>query len=213
MRRVADDGGCGEEKAENAGWFGTSCASLRRWMRIEARRELADMAEAAKEESLPRLAELLSGKSAATDFLGAVFDLSPFMRDCARRQPAMLDRLFDASIEERLTEIRQAVKGCSAAPDVSEAGLMKDLRLLKTEAHFLIALSDLAGEVRNRNDGPAAVATWPTLASEPLWISCCATRTARGKLDAARPESPGRRLRLDRARHGQAWRARTQFLL
>jgi [glutamine synthetase] adenylyltransferase / [glutamine synthetase]-adenylyl-L-tyrosine phosphorylase len=111
-----------------------------------ARRELADLAEAAKEKHLPRLAKLASGKSTSAEFLGALFNLSPFMRDCVRRQPAILDRLFDVPLVTRLTEIRRAIEECAATEEVSEASLMKDLRILKTEAHFLVALSDLAGE-------------------------------------------------------------------
>ena len=52
----------------------------------------------AKQE-LPRLAAFLAGKGAAQDFLAAVFDLSPFLRDCARRRPQMLDALFDQTVE------------------------------------------------------------------------------------------------------------------
>ncbi len=90
--------------------------------------------------------ELLSAKNASADFLAALFDLSPFMRDCVRRQPEILDRLFDVSIDTRLMGIGRTIEECAAAEDVTEAQLMKDLRLLKTEAQFLIALSDLAGD-------------------------------------------------------------------
>ena len=41
----------------------------------------------------------------AQDFLAAVFDLSLFLRDCARRRPQMLDALFDQTVEERLAAI------------------------------------------------------------------------------------------------------------
>jgi glutamate-ammonia-ligase adenylyltransferase len=136
-----------KRREANAGWFGALVRKLGPLDSEEACRELADMVETAKEDDLPRIAALLSGKSAAADFLGAVFNLSPFMRGCARRQPEMLDRLFDISVDERLKEIRATIKQCIAASDVSEASLMKDLRILKMEAHFLIALSDLASEV------------------------------------------------------------------
>jgi glutamate-ammonia-ligase adenylyltransferase len=136
-----------KKREAGTGWFGGSLRKLAPLDAGDAQRELADMAEAARESDLPRLAGLLSGSGAPADFLAAVFDLSPFMRDCARRRPAMLDRLFDASIDDRLMEIRQAIKDCIAAAGVSEASLMKNLRVLKTEAHFLIALADLAGEV------------------------------------------------------------------
>ncbi len=108
-----------------------------------ALRHLLDVADAARH--LPRLAELLSGNSEVGDFLASVFDLSPFLRDAARRRPEMLDRLFDATAEERLLSLMADIAGVAGAG--SEAEVMKALRTLKLEAHFLIALSDLAGEV------------------------------------------------------------------
>ncbi|GLS32941.1 glutamate-ammonia-ligase adenylyltransferase [Mesorhizobium albiziae] len=135
-----------KQKQTGAGWFGATLRELAPLDADEARRELSDMAEVATENGLTRLAGLLAGKSAAADFLGAVFNLSPFMRDCARRQPEMLDRLFDVALEDRLQQVRAAIGQCASAADVSEASLMKDLRILKTEAHFLIALSELSGE-------------------------------------------------------------------
>jgi glutamate-ammonia-ligase adenylyltransferase len=111
----------------------------------EARRELRDVAEAAKEKNLPRLSALLSGRDAEAEFLAAVFDLSDFMRDCARRRPEMLDQLFDTAIDDRLAGIVAAVRGLPFGEGVTEKVLMTELRRLKLEAHFLIALDDLAG--------------------------------------------------------------------
>src|SRR5688500_12634013 len=68
-----------------------------------AERHLLDISESAPH--LPRLVVLLAGRSEARNFLAAVFDLSPFLRDAARRRPEMLDRLFDVSVEERLHSI------------------------------------------------------------------------------------------------------------
>jgi len=110
-----------------------------------ARRELRGMAAIAVERQLPRLAGLLSGRDAEAEFLGAVFDLSEFMRDAARRRPEMLDRLFDISVEDRLAEIDKAARGLPFADGATEKSVMGDLRRLKGEAHFLIALDDLAG--------------------------------------------------------------------
>jgi len=112
-----------------------------------AARTLAEIAAAAVEDDCPRVAKLLSGRGPAAAFLAAAFDLSPFLRDLARRRPHMLDALFDRDIEARLAEILAGIGGLALAEDVSEAGLMMELRLRKSEAHFLIALADLAGEV------------------------------------------------------------------
>ena len=49
------------------------------------------------------------------DFLAAVFDLSPFLRDCARRRPEMLDGLFDQTVESRLADILAEIETPRAA--------------------------------------------------------------------------------------------------
>ncbi len=111
----------------------------------EARREVRDLAGLAKERGLPRLAALLSGRDAEAAFLSAVFDLSDFMRDCARRRPEILDQLFDVGIADRLAAIATSARALPFAEGITEKALMTELRRLKLEAHFLIALDDLAG--------------------------------------------------------------------
>ncbi|UVK44515.1 bifunctional [glutamine synthetase] adenylyltransferase/[glutamine synthetase]-adenylyl-L-tyrosine phosphorylase [Mesorhizobium sp. AR07] len=111
-----------------------------------ARQELAEIASAARQEGLPRLAKFLAGKGAAQSLLSAVFDLSPFLRNTARRRPRILDGLFDQTVEDRLKAIGAAIDRAHLAEALSEAGLMMDLRQWKAEAHLLIALADLAGE-------------------------------------------------------------------
>ncbi|RUZ99296.1 bifunctional [glutamine synthetase] adenylyltransferase/[glutamine synthetase]-adenylyl-L-tyrosine phosphorylase, partial [Mesorhizobium sp. M7A.F.Ca.US.001.02.1.1] len=111
-----------------------------------ARLELAEIASAAREEGVTRLAKFLAGKGEGQDFLAAVFDLSPFLRDTARRRPQILDGLFEQTIEARLKAIGAAIDLAHLAETLSESGLMMELRQWKSEAHFLIALADLAGE-------------------------------------------------------------------
>jgi glutamate-ammonia-ligase adenylyltransferase len=110
-----------------------------------ARQELSEIASAAREEDLSRLAKFLAGKGASQEFLAAVFDLSPFLRDTARRRPRTLDALFDQTIDARLISIGDEIDKAPRAEAISESGLMMELRRLKSEAHFLIALDDLAG--------------------------------------------------------------------
>ncbi len=107
---------------------------------------LADVAAAASDDELPRLADYLAAEGEVQDFFAAIFDLSPFLRDSAKRRPDMLERLFDETVEQRLKRIFSDIRAASTADDVSENGLMKVLRLLKLEAHFLIALADLSGD-------------------------------------------------------------------
>ncbi len=59
---------------------------------------------------------------------------------------AILDQLFDADVEARLIAIGEAIGKAAFAEAVTETSLMMELRQCKAEAHFLIALADLAGE-------------------------------------------------------------------
>ncbi|MBZ9957558.1 bifunctional [glutamine synthetase] adenylyltransferase/[glutamine synthetase]-adenylyl-L-tyrosine phosphorylase [Mesorhizobium sp. BR1-1-14] len=111
-----------------------------------ARQELAEIATLAREEGLTRLAKFLAGTGEAQDFLAAVFDLSPFLRDMARRRPQILDGLFDQPVEARLKAIIVAIDRASFSETISESRLMMELRQWKADAHFLIALADLAAE-------------------------------------------------------------------
>jgi glutamate-ammonia-ligase adenylyltransferase len=156
---------------------------------VRARRELSEIADGAGEAGLPRIAAFLAGKGPQQDLLAAVFDLSAFMRDCARRRPEILDALFDCAIEARLASIRAEIAAAARAESVSEKSLMMDLRRLKLEAHFLIALADLAGEA----DTETTVGRLSALAD------ACATAAAdfllreahvQGKLKLPDPERP-----------------------
>ena len=99
--------------------------------RDAAAEEIAEIAASAAEAELPRLAALLSGKGKQRDFLAAVFDLSPFLRDCVRRRPEILDALFDNTVAERLDAILSDIGAAARAEDASESGVMKALRRLK----------------------------------------------------------------------------------
>lgn len=116
-----------------------------------ARETLADVAEAAKEADCARLSALLSAPGEASDFLRAVFDLSPFLRDAVRRRPDMLEKLFDGGVDQRLAALHAHVAVLAAHPDMSEKSLMAELRRAKGEAHVLIALQDLSGRADTRD--------------------------------------------------------------
>ena len=153
--------------------------------------ELAEVASAAEDDGLTRLAGYLSAEGKGQDFLGAVFDLSDFLRDCARRQPAMLDALFGQTVEQRLDALLGEIAASPRAEDVSEASLMMALRRLKLEAHFLIALADLAGEA----DAAATVERLSSLADACVnaaidFLLLDAHR--QGKLKLPDPENPGK---------------------
>src|SRR5688500_14677627 len=105
-----------ERAARTTGRGGWRVRPLARLVPLDsgrAERGLLDMADAAGH--LPRLVELLAGRGRARDFLAAVFDLSPFLRDAARRRPEMLDRLFDAGVEERLHSLLAEIASVAGA--------------------------------------------------------------------------------------------------
>ncbi|HEU4985751.1 MAG TPA: bifunctional [glutamine synthetase] adenylyltransferase/[glutamine synthetase]-adenylyl-L-tyrosine phosphorylase [Rhizobiaceae bacterium] len=132
--------------ADGSLWFGKPARALRPMQGEAAREELDEIAESAAEAELPRVAKLLRNQNPLADFLAAVFDLSSFMRDHARRNPAALDPLFDKPLEDRLTALIAEIDACAFSEGISESAIMRALRELKAEAHFLIALGSLAGE-------------------------------------------------------------------
>ncbi|WP_173931157.1 bifunctional [glutamine synthetase] adenylyltransferase/[glutamine synthetase]-adenylyl-L-tyrosine phosphorylase [Chelativorans sp. Marseille-P2723] len=126
-------------------WFGGPVRALAPLDSAHAQEELADLAEIAGEKKCPRLSVLLAGDSRLAAFLGAVFNLSPYLRDCARSMPWSLEALFDEGLRTRLEALNAAIAAVPFAEEASEASVMKALRRYKREAHFLIALDDLAG--------------------------------------------------------------------
>ncbi|WP_274424840.1 bifunctional [glutamine synthetase] adenylyltransferase/[glutamine synthetase]-adenylyl-L-tyrosine phosphorylase [Chelativorans sp. YIM 93263] len=145
---------------DGTAWFGAPVRELRPLDPDRAGEELAELSERAEGEDCPRVADLLRSESPLARFLGAVFDLSPYLRDCARNGPQALEALFDQPVEARLETINEAIAAIALAKDASESGVMRDLRRLKREAHFLIALADRAGA----DDAAATVARLSTLA-------------------------------------------------
>ncbi|CAB4325971.1 MULTISPECIES: bifunctional [glutamine synthetase] adenylyltransferase/[glutamine synthetase]-adenylyl-L-tyrosine phosphorylase [unclassified Brucella] len=104
---------------------------------------LADLEARAREEELAGVVALLGRKKAA-DFLSAILDLSPFIREALTRQPRILDRIVSATPESALEAILVEISASGTVAGVSESELMTSLRQLKREAHVLIALCDLA---------------------------------------------------------------------
>ncbi len=104
-----------------------------------------DLARAAKDAECPRLLEMLSRKDIAGDFLVSALALSPFLRGIALRRPQYLESLFSSTVDERLEQIFLCAKEAAGGQDATETSLMASLRQLKAEAHFLIAVDDLAG--------------------------------------------------------------------
>jgi glutamate-ammonia-ligase adenylyltransferase len=197
--------GAAADVARDTDWLLRPAAKLAPLESSRAAEEVKDIATAAADEGHSRLARLLTKKGPLQDFLAAVFDLSPFLRDLARRRPEMLDALLDAGVEQQLDAILAGIGRLAAAEEASESRLMMELRRLKTEAHFTIALADLAGEA----DTAATVRRLSRLAGACVraavdFLLLDAHRQGKLKLPDPAPARAG--IRLDPARHGQARR-------
>lgn len=109
----------------------------------KARGYLVDLSERAQSDQLSQVVELLrNGK--AQSFLGAVLDLSPFIRESLIRHPGILARIASNPPEAALKDILVEISNSGTEEGVTEAALMTSLRQRKREAHVLIALCDLA---------------------------------------------------------------------
>ncbi|MAW87113.1 MAG: bifunctional [glutamate--ammonia ligase]-adenylyl-L-tyrosine phosphorylase/[glutamate--ammonia-ligase] adenylyltransferase [Phyllobacteriaceae bacterium] len=173
-------------------WFGDGQAELAPLDPDHAKAELADIAGRARAAELDTLAATLSDTADPNAaFIAAACDLSPFLRDTIRRDPAMLERLAEEGIEARLDAILAAIRAAGSAEGQSETGLMRDLRLLKAEAHALIALDDLA----HGGNARVTVARLSALADAAIGSAIrflLLEAAGRGKLDlpdAADPET------------------------
>ncbi|MDN2567721.1 bifunctional [glutamine synthetase] adenylyltransferase/[glutamine synthetase]-adenylyl-L-tyrosine phosphorylase [Aquibium sp. A9E412] len=176
---------------DGTAWFGVAPRALKPLDREAAKEAAATVAECAAEEGLDRVAALLEGEGPLAAFLAAVFDLSPFLRDQARRRPVLLDRLFDTPLDRRLAELGDAIAGVALAEEQSEAGVMQALRLHKAEAHALIALASLAGAA----DAATTVARLSALADACIRAAAdflLVDAHRRGKLALPDPQEPAR---------------------
>jgi len=79
-----------------------------------------------------------------SEFLRAVFNLSPYLKDCAFKEAdfivSTLERGFDESLENVLTETRNLGLECH-----DEAELMKRIRFAKRRVALICGLADLGG--------------------------------------------------------------------
>ena len=139
----------GKARAAGSSWFGAPPKPLRPLDEAAARADLDEIADLARERSLPHLAALIAVNGPDAAFLAAVLDLSDFMRDFLRRRPEALEDLLASSLVERLEAINRAIAALPFAEDATEASMMEGLRLLKAEAHFLIAFADLGRPTRS----------------------------------------------------------------
>ncbi|MVA99904.1 bifunctional [glutamine synthetase] adenylyltransferase/[glutamine synthetase]-adenylyl-L-tyrosine phosphorylase [Nitratireductor sp. CAU 1489] len=130
---------------DGSAWFGAPARAIKAPSAEEAAEQLEALGDCAREADLPRLAALAGSGTPLAAFLAGVFAQSLYLRGVARREPAILDRLFDQGADARLENLFDKIENAARSDGLTEAGLMADLRRLKAEAHFLIALCDIAG--------------------------------------------------------------------
>ncbi|MQB43719.1 bifunctional [glutamine synthetase] adenylyltransferase/[glutamine synthetase]-adenylyl-L-tyrosine phosphorylase [Rhizobium sp. ICMP 5592] len=120
---------------------------LRPLNQTELKAALADLKDIAKSE--PAIAALLDGDSSLRDFIVAALTLSPYLRETANLDPALLvaaiSKPLSPQIETLVAEARRAwLPGEGDTSSPSESEVMSRLRIAKRRAAFLIALADLA---------------------------------------------------------------------
>jgi [glutamine synthetase] adenylyltransferase / [glutamine synthetase]-adenylyl-L-tyrosine phosphorylase len=135
-----------EKKLSNisTAWFGCEPLRLVALDHAFSAKYMKELTHRAKQESLPRLAKLTTSNIGVCRFIGAVFDLSPFLREALLNRPHILDGLFDVPALTRIDQIIETTPELGKSIK-TEVDLMSALRKNKTEAHVLIALCDLAG--------------------------------------------------------------------
>ncbi|WP_312417515.1 bifunctional [glutamine synthetase] adenylyltransferase/[glutamine synthetase]-adenylyl-L-tyrosine phosphorylase [Shinella sp.] len=121
-----------------------TASPIRPLSQTDAKSVLSDLKDWGRDH--PAIAGLLSTDGPLKDFIVAAFSLSPYLRDTARIDPALLARAVEEPV---LPVIEAAIARARAAwqpgeGEVTEAVLMTRLRVAKREVAFLTALADLA---------------------------------------------------------------------
>ena len=198
----------------SSGWFGGRAATLAAARRLQARRPRP--APISRERGARRAAASWP-QTARRDApplrtsWPAAFDLSPFLRDCARRDAADAGPPCSISADRAAAraDLLDASRGAWLRPDdVAEAELMTALRRAKREAHC----PDRARRSRRRlrrREVTRAPSDRPRRRRGRRGRRLPPARGARRRQARRSPtrREPRRGLRLDHPRHGQARRA------
>jgi len=171
-------------------WLGLEPAALSPLDAANAARWRAEIAGALAEAGHGAAAAELAAPGPLGDFLAAVFDLSPFLRDAVRRQPAILAALAQDGAPALIEASIAAIAGLPKIADLGEAELMRDMRLAKTAAHVAIALADLAGDGAERSVERLTRLAEAAVTATVSFLLLQAH--GRGKIRLPDPEVPGR---------------------
>jgi glutamate-ammonia-ligase adenylyltransferase len=123
-----------------------SACALRPTSQTDAKSVLSSLKDMAK--SHPEIGELLASEKPLRDFIVAAFSLSPYLRDTAVSDPAVLVRAIAGPLapylETRIEAARAAWKSEESGKPLSDAEIMTRLRRAKRDIAFAIALADLS---------------------------------------------------------------------
>ncbi|EJJ25530.1 bifunctional [glutamine synthetase] adenylyltransferase/[glutamine synthetase]-adenylyl-L-tyrosine phosphorylase [Rhizobium sp. CF142] len=119
---------------------------LRPLSQAELKSALADLQDIGKNE--PLVAEMLKAEGSLRNFIAAVLTLSPYLREIANLDPAILASAIsdplEPQIEVLIAEARDCWKPDSEGSVPGESQVMSRLRIVKRRVAFLVALADLA---------------------------------------------------------------------
>jgi glutamate-ammonia-ligase adenylyltransferase len=114
--------------------------------KAELKLVLSDLQQIGTDE--PAVAQMLKTESALGEFVSAALTLSPYLRDVANVDPAILATAItmplEPQIEALITEARDAWLPSGGGTSPGETDVMSRLRIIKRRVAFLVALADLA---------------------------------------------------------------------
>ncbi|MFC5760772.1 bifunctional [glutamine synthetase] adenylyltransferase/[glutamine synthetase]-adenylyl-L-tyrosine phosphorylase [Rhizobium sp. GCM10022189] len=144
---------------------------LRPLNQTELKSALADLQDIGRSE--PAVAGMLKAEGPLRDFVAAVLTLSPYLREIASLDPAILASAIsdplEPQIEALIAEARDCWKPDSDGNVPGESQVMSRLRIVKRRVAFLVALADLARIF----DGRATTA----------WLSALAEASVKAAID------------------------------
>lgn len=119
---------------------------LRPLSQTELKSALADLQDIGKSE--PVVADMLKAEGPLRNFIAAVLTLSPYLREIANLDPAILASAIsdplEPQIEALISEARDCWKPDNEGSTPGESQVMTRLRIVKRRVAFLVALADLA---------------------------------------------------------------------
>lgn len=92
-----------------------------------------------------RIASSLRTHDVLGEFLTACSTLSPFIRSTLLRHVGDLELVFDSSVQKHIVQLTNDARCLvQSNPEISEREIKERLRIIKTQAHLLIGLCDIA---------------------------------------------------------------------